>query len=86
MDLLNINNGSAEREKFDRKTFSVSIGKAKQFGKCMIDKAKQWDMLRIYTDLIYFDMAKTCTNKFIILFQSHVLPQCSDFYFTLLNL
>ena len=42
VDLLNINNGSAEREKFDMKTFSVNIVKVNT---CIIDKARQWDIL-----------------------------------------
>ena len=42
MGLLNINNNSAEREKFDRKTFSVNIVKEIT---CIIDKARQWDIL-----------------------------------------
>ena len=42
VNLLNINNNSAEREKFDRKTFSVNIVKEET---CIIDKARQWDIL-----------------------------------------
>ena len=42
VDLLNINNNSAERETFDRKTFSVNIAKENT---CIIDKARQWDIL-----------------------------------------
>ena len=42
VELLNINNNSAEREKFDRKTFSVNIVKEST---CIIDKARQWDIL-----------------------------------------
>ena len=42
MDLLNINNNSVEREKFDRKTFCVNAVKENT---CIIDKARQWDIL-----------------------------------------
>ena len=42
VDLLNINNNIAEREKFDRKTFSRNIVKENT---CIIDKAGQWDIL-----------------------------------------
>ena len=42
VDLLNINNDSAEPEKFDRKTFSVNIVKENT---CIIDKARLWDIL-----------------------------------------
>ena len=42
VDLLNINNNIAEREKFDRKTFSGNIVKENT---CIIDKAGQWDIL-----------------------------------------
>ena len=41
VDLLNINNNSAEREKIDRKTFSVNIVKENT---CIIDEARQWDI------------------------------------------
>ena len=42
VDLLNINNNSAECEKFDRKIFTVNIVKENT---CIIDKARQWDIL-----------------------------------------
>ena len=38
VDLLNINNNSAEREKFGRKTFTVNIVKENT---CIVDKARQ---------------------------------------------
>ena len=42
VDLLNINNDSAEREKLDRKTFSVNIVNENT---CIIDKTRQWGIL-----------------------------------------
>ena len=42
VDLSNINNNIAEREKFDRKTFSVNIVKENT---CIYDRAGQWDIL-----------------------------------------
>ena len=41
-NLLKINNNSAEREKFDTKTFIVNIVKGNT---CIINKARQWDIL-----------------------------------------
>ena len=42
LDLLNINNNSAENENFDRKTFGIIIVKENI---CAIDKARWWDIL-----------------------------------------
>ena len=42
MDLLNINNNSVEREKFDMEIFSVNVVKENT---CSIDKARQWEIL-----------------------------------------
>ena len=42
VDLLNINKNSTEREKIDRKTFSVNIVKENT---CIIDKARQGNIL-----------------------------------------
>ena len=41
-NLSKINNNSAEREKFDTKTFIVNIVKGNT---CIINKARQWDIL-----------------------------------------
>ena len=41
-NLSKINNNSAEREKFDTKTFIVNIVKGST---CIINKARQWDIL-----------------------------------------
>ena len=41
-NLLKVNNNSAEREKFDTKTFIVNIVKGNT---CIINKARQWDIL-----------------------------------------
>ena len=41
-DLSKINNNSAEREKFDTKTFSVNIVKENT---CINNKARQWNIL-----------------------------------------
>ena len=42
VDLSNINNNIAEREKFDRKIFSVNIVKENT---CIYDRAGQWEIL-----------------------------------------
>ena len=42
VDLLNINDNSAERESVDRKIFSVNIVKEST---CIMDKPRQWDIL-----------------------------------------
>ena len=42
VDLLNINNNSVERKKFDKKTFSLNIVKENT---CIINKARQWNIL-----------------------------------------
>ena len=71
VDLFKINNNSAERQKFDTKSFSVNIVKQNT---CIIDKARQRDILLFKEALNIKEKCPTLNkNAFLQHFSNHTL-------------